>query len=98
MSDPAVLVVSDETDTLKSLVGVLERRFGGDYRILTDRPSPAALARLQAVCEGGEEVVLVIADSLEWLASTRDVCPRGVRCILVRYGEATRLAVMRRAL
>jgi hypothetical protein len=37
VSDPIVFVVDDEAAPLASLAGALERRFGADYRVLSDR-------------------------------------------------------------
>jgi CheY-like chemotaxis protein len=40
MPDPILLVADDEPEMLKCLSEALERRFGADYRVLTD-PSGA---------------------------------------------------------
>jgi len=105
MPDPILFVVDDEPAMLKCLSEALERRFGADYRVVTD-PSPlAALARLEQACGRGEEVALVIANlrtaempGLEWLARARDLCPKSARCVLVGYGDSDGFAQVRRAL
>src|SRR5262249_1933669 len=99
MPDPILFVVDDEPAMLKCLTEALERRFGADYRVVTD-PSPvAALARLEQACGRGEEVALVIANlrtaempGLEWLARTRDLCPKASRGGLVGYGASAGFA------
>ena len=70
MLDPILFVVDDDPETLASLAAALERRFGADYRVLTDRSAASALARLEQACERREEVALVVAD-LCWARSIR---------------------------
>jgi thioredoxin reductase (NADPH) len=65
VSDPIVFVVDDEGATLASLAGALERRFGADYRVLSDRSPVSALARLQEACDRGESIALLVAD--QWM-------------------------------
>ncbi len=62
MPEPILLVVDDDPGTLAALAGALERRFGADYRVLTDRSPTSGLGQLQQACGRGEEVALVIAD------------------------------------
>jgi thioredoxin reductase (NADPH) len=105
MPDPILFVVDDEPAMLKCLAEALERRFGADYRVLTD-PSPvAALARLEQAAGRGEEVALVIANlrtaempGLTWLGRARDLFPTASRCVLVGYGDSAGFAQVRRAL
>ena len=98
MPDPILFVVADEVEALKTVAEALERRFGADYRIVTDSCSVSALERLRHTCGRGEEVALILGDSVEWLARTRDVCPHASRCVLVRYGDAARYPMVRRSL
>ena len=61
MPEPIILVIEDDPESRVSVAAALERRFGADYRILTDDCLTSALARLARACDGGEPVALVIA-------------------------------------
>ncbi len=105
MPNPILFVVDHDPEMLKCLAEALERRFGADYRVLTDCSPTAALTRLEQACARGQETALVIADQrtsemtgLEWLARARDVCPRASRCELVAYGDPAAFSEVRRAL
>jgi thioredoxin reductase (NADPH) len=105
MDKPILFLVDDEPDVLASLAAALERRFGADYRIVTD-PSPAsALGRLEGARDRGEEVALLVADQwmpemtgIEWLARARELCPGASRCVLVSWGDPESDPLVRRAL
>jgi thioredoxin reductase (NADPH) len=104
MPDPIIFVIDHEPVVLKCIAGALERRFGADYRILTDCSPTAALARLQQSCGRGEQIALVIADiwtdemsGLEWLARVREACPKASRVVLVGWGDGRGFAQVRRA-
>jgi len=105
MHEPIVFVIDRDPDVLKCIAGALERRFGADYRILTECSPTAALARLGEACGNGEQVALVIADiwtsemsGLEWLERARDACPKAARCVLVGWGDGEGFMQVRRAL
>src|SRR2546426_674069 len=104
MPDPILLLVDDDPETLASLASALERRFGADYRVLTERSPTSALARLEQACECGEDVALVVAHlwapemtGLDLLARVHDLCPRASRCALVSYGDGPAYQHVRRA-
>jgi len=96
--EPIVCVVDDDPDVLTALAAALERRFGAEYRIMTDVSPAAALERIGEACDAGGDVALVLSTSLEWLASVHDVCPGASRCVLVRYGDGGAYPSVRRAL
>src|SRR2546427_11245544 len=105
MPNPILFVVDHDPEMLKCLAEALERRFGADYRVLTDCSPTAALTRLEQACARGQETALVIADQrtsemtgLEWLARARDVRPGARRCVLVAYGDPAAFSEVRRAL
>jgi thioredoxin reductase (NADPH) len=105
MGDPILFVVDDDAEVLVSLAEALQRRFGADYLILKDRSPISALARLEDVRQHGENVALLIADQwmsemtgIDWLVQARELCPRAARCVLVSWGDAAALPLMRRAL
>ena len=105
MPEPILLVVDSDPATLESLAAVLERRFGADYRILTDASPASALARIEQVCERGEKVALVVTDvwssgpgGPEWLVRVRELCPGAGRCVIVGFADPNAYPVIRRAL
>lgn len=79
MPDPILLLVDDDPETLASLASALERRFGADYRVLTERSPTSALARLEQACERGEDVALVVAHLWAPEMTGRSASPRGRR-------------------
>jgi thioredoxin reductase (NADPH) len=104
MPEPILFVVDDDAATLQSLAEVLERRFGADYRILTDASPASALARIREACERSEKVALVVADvwtagtSPDWFVRARELCPGIGRCVLVGWADARAYPIIRRAL
>ena len=105
MPEPILFVVDGDPATLDSLAAVLERRFGADYRILTDASPASALARIEQVCERGEKVALVVTDvwssgpgGPEWLVRVRELCPGAGRCVVVGFADPGAYPVIRRAL
>jgi thioredoxin reductase (NADPH) len=105
MPDPVLFVIDHDPFTLKCMVEALERRFGADYRVLSDTSPTAALTRLGEMCGQGEQTALVIAEQampemtgIECLGRVRELCPRASRCILVGYGSAATFTQVRRAL
>jgi len=105
MREPIIFLVDNDLETLGTVAAALDRRYGLDYRILTERSPSAALARLAAACEGAEPVALVIAGvatpemtALDWLEQVHDLCPSAARCALVSYGDGPTYPVLRHAL
>ncbi len=105
MDDPILLVVGGDADTLASLAGGLERRFGADYRVLADRSPVSALARLRDAGDRGEPVALLVAEQwmpemtgIDWLVRARELFPRASRCLMLRYGDAAGIPLVRRAM
>jgi thioredoxin reductase (NADPH) len=105
MREPILFVVDEDPEALTAVATALERRFGADYRVLTEASPAAALERLGRACEQGEPVALVLAGvstaemtGLDWLARVHDLCPRAARCALISYGAGPTYPVVRRAL
>jgi len=105
MPEPILFVVDADPGVLQSLAAVLERRFGADYRILTDASPASALARIEQACARGEKVALVVADlwtsetgGSEWFVRVREFCPGAGRCVLVGFGDAPAYYDLRRVL
>jgi thioredoxin reductase (NADPH) len=93
---PVILVVADDGRLVDTLAADLERRFGGGYRILAERSPAAALAALERLAGGGEEVALVIAarhmeaqDGLALLVRAHELHPSAKRVLLEHRGEWT---------
>jgi thioredoxin reductase (NADPH) len=61
MSHPILFLVDDRAKVLEALAGDLERRFGGDHRIVAEGAPGAALEALEELAGRGEEVALVVA-------------------------------------
>lgn len=53
MDNAILFLVDDELKVLASLAAGLERRFGADYRIVTDPSSTSALGRLERARDRG---------------------------------------------
>jgi thioredoxin reductase (NADPH) len=105
MTEPILFVVHDDPESLAAVASALQRRFGADYRILTDVCPTSALARLERACAESEPVALVIAGvstaemtALDWLARVHELCPRAARCALISYGNGPTYPVVRRSL
>jgi thioredoxin reductase (NADPH) len=93
-SKPVILVVADDGRVLDALAGDLERRFGGDYRVLAERSSSAAVATLERLAGGPDPVALVIAarrlrelDGLGLLGRAHELHPGAKRVLLEHRGE-----------
>jgi len=61
VAEPIIFVVDPDSEALAWMGAALQRRFGADYRIMTDDASSSAIGRLEQACRDGEDVVLVIA-------------------------------------
>jgi thioredoxin reductase (NADPH) len=91
---PVFVVVDEEPSTLDTLVSDLERRFAADYRVVGESSPPAALDRLKAMRDAGEQVALIISresmqamSGSELLARSRSTHPDAKRILLVDYGD-----------
>ena len=61
MSQPILFLVDDRPQVLEALAGDLERRFGGDHRVLTEARPGRPWRRWRGWPGDGEEVALVVA-------------------------------------
>jgi thioredoxin reductase (NADPH) len=91
---PVFLVVDEDPSVVDILVGDLERRFAADYRVVGESSPPAALERLVALRDAGEQVALIISresmqamSGSQFLARSRSTHPDAKRILLVEYGE-----------
>jgi thioredoxin reductase (NADPH) len=93
-SPPVLVVVDEEPSALGTLVSDLERRYAADYRVAGESSPQAALDRLDALRDAGDQVALIISrESMqampgsELLARSRSAHPDAKRILLIGYGE-----------
>jgi thioredoxin reductase (NADPH) len=79
-----------------ALAADLARRFGGDYQVRAERSPVEAVAALERLAGGAEEVALVLAtrrmtglDGLELLVRAHELHPAAKRVLLEQRGEWT---------
>jgi thioredoxin reductase (NADPH) len=94
MHPPLILVVADDGKMLDALAGDLERRFGGDYRVLAERSPTEAVATLERLAGDADPVALVIAarrmegmGGLALLVRAHELHPLAKRVLLEHRGE-----------
>jgi thioredoxin reductase (NADPH) len=95
VSEPVLLVVDASPEAAGVLAGALRRRYGADYRVLTEGSAAAGLARLEALRRAGAAVALLLADQglpgpggAAFLARAHDLAPDARRVLLVAVGGA----------
>jgi thioredoxin reductase (NADPH) len=93
-AQPIFFVVDEDPSAVETLVGDLERRFQADFQVMGETSAPAALERLGALRESGEQVALIICyESMqampgsELLARSRSTHPDAKRILLIDYGD-----------
>jgi len=91
---PVILVVDDDPESLASLRDALTRRFGADYRVVSNVSARAALEDLERIRALGESVALIIADQwmpeiegIELLGRAHEIHPAAQRALLVDWGD-----------
>jgi thioredoxin reductase (NADPH) len=94
VTQPIFFVVDEDPAAVETLVGDLERRFQADYRVMGETSAWAALERLGALRESGEQVALIICyESMrampgsEVLARSRSTHPNAKRILLIDYAD-----------
>jgi thioredoxin reductase (NADPH) len=100
-AQPVFFVVDEDPSAVETLVADLERRFHADFRIMGETSAQTALERLNALCESGEQVALIIcAESMrampgsELLARSRSTHPDAKRILLIDYRDRRMLEVI----
>ncbi|HTP41230.1 MAG TPA: FAD-dependent oxidoreductase [Nitrospiria bacterium] len=91
---PVIMIVDDEPAQLTTMHGDLDRRYGGDYRVVAHAAPRTALEELEAVRAGGVQVALLIADQwmpvmngVEFLQAAHALHPSAQRALLVNWGD-----------
>jgi thioredoxin reductase (NADPH) len=105
VSQPVFFVVDEDPAAVETLVGDLERRFKADYRVMGETSAQAALERLGALRDSGEQVALIICyesmramPGAEVLARSRAAHPDAKRILLVDFGDPRMLEVIARGM
>ena len=101
LSQPIFFVVDEDPSVVEALAGDLERRFHADYRVVGETSAQAALERLGALRDSGEQVALIICyESMqamagsELLARSRSTHPDAKRILLIDHGDQLMLEVI----
>ena len=101
VSQPIFFVVDEDPSAVEALAGDLERRFRADYRVMGETSAQAALERLGALRDAGDQVALIICyESMrampgsELLARSRSAHPDAKRILLIDYGDQRMLEVI----
>ena len=94
MPGPVILAVDGDADALSDLDATLRSRYAQDYRVECLRSPHEALARLEQLAAGHEEVALVLAGAdldgmagSDLLEGARRLHPRARRLLLIAWGE-----------
>ena len=91
MDRATIVVVGDDPGSL----GELQRRYAGDYEVVSERAADSALLRLEQFRDAGVDVALVLADQwlprgatgVELLCRARDLHPAARRGLLIAWGD-----------
>jgi len=100
---PVLLAVDADADARGRIERELCKRYGGDYRVVAEGSTKAAMARLREFEAAGEDVAVVLADQwmpgmsgTDFLARVRHLFPTATRALLISQGDTTiREAVLR---
>jgi CheY-like chemotaxis protein len=102
---PIFFVVDEDPSAVEMLAGDLERRFHADYRVVGETSAAAALERLAALRDAGEQVALIICyESMrampgsELLARSRAAHPNAKRILLIDWGDQQMLEMIARGM
>ncbi|MDR2985040.1 MAG: FAD-dependent oxidoreductase [Nocardiopsaceae bacterium] len=93
MTDPVLMVVDDDPESLGILDGTMRRRYGQEYLIIGEASPTAALSRLRELEAAGHPVALVMAAAAmttvpgaDFLAQARSIAPAAKRVLVVPRG------------
>jgi thioredoxin reductase (NADPH) len=96
MAHPILFLVDDRDRVREALAADLARRFGADHRILAEASPGAALAALERLAGGSDEVALLVAaqrmaelPGVELLQRAHELYPTAKRVLLVGRREWT---------
>ena len=93
---PILVVVDSGSVSYRRIEHELRKRYGEDYRVVSEPSSKWGMKRLRELKEAGEEVALVLADQwmpdmsgTEFLARARHLFPTAKRALLTEWGDTT---------
>jgi thioredoxin reductase (NADPH) len=105
ITQPVFFVVDEDPSAVDALASDLELRFHADYRVVGETSAAAALQRLGALRDAGDQVALIICyESMrampgsELLARSRSTHPNAKRILLIDYGDQRMLEVIARGM
>jgi thioredoxin reductase (NADPH) len=91
---PVMLVVENDSEARARIREELGRRYGADYSVTCQASPLAAIARLEAAREAGQQVALLLADQWlpemtgrEFLVRAKRLHPQAKRALLVDWGS-----------
>jgi len=87
---PVLLVIDDDVGVVQALRDDLSRRFGEDFRVVSESSAATGLAALRRLADEGQQVALLIAGhgmsemaGTEFLARAHQMHPLAKRVLLV---------------
>ena len=93
MTNPVLLAVDDNPETLTALDGVLRHRYGHDYLIISEASPGTALGRLRELRAASHSVAVMMAaaamttaSGAEFLTQARGIQPGAKRVLVVPRG------------
>jgi thioredoxin reductase (NADPH) len=101
ISRPVLFVIDNDARVAQTLRDDLGRRFGEDFRIISESSVAAGLATLRGLADRREPVALLIVDynlsgmtGVEFLACANEMHPRAKRVLLVERDYSARSPVV----
>src|SRR5947209_13797820 len=102
---PVILAVDGDPNALARIEQDLSRRYGSDYRVLTEQSAEAALQTLAGLTAQGDVVALMLATKwmpevtgIEFLARAHAFHPEAKRVLVIDVGDASAEQPITRAL
>ncbi len=91
---PVLFAVDGGSESFRTIQYELRKRYGNDYRLMSESSARWGLKRLEELKAAGEEVALVLADQwmpdmsgAELLARVRNIFPTAKRALLQVWGD-----------
>jgi thioredoxin reductase (NADPH) len=101
ISQPVLFVIDDDAGTARTLREDLARRFGEDFRVISETSAPAGLSVLRGLAELHEPVALLIVDDnlsgmpgVDFLARAHELHPLAKRVLLVERDYSARSPIV----
>src|SRR5215475_4254411 len=99
---PVLFVIDDDAGTARALREDLARRFGEDFRVISETTAAAGLSVLRGLAELHERVALLIVDDhlsgmpgVDFLARAHELHPQAKRVLLVERDYSARSPIVR---